>query len=53
MKGPLTVDNPITSKVDRGIWAIPNCKNNIGVEIRILGCVFSRINFYTCLTKDE
>ena len=33
MKGPLKVDNPITSKIDRyKIWAIPFCKNNIGVE---------------------
>lgn len=32
MKSPLKVDNPITSKVDRyKMWAIPFCKNKIGV----------------------
>jgi hypothetical protein len=33
MKGPLKVDNPITSRIDRfKIWAIFFCKNNIRVE---------------------
>jgi hypothetical protein len=33
MYGPLKVDNPTTRKIDRyKIWAIPFCKNNIGVE---------------------
>ena len=33
MKGPLKVDTPITSKIDRyKIRAIPFSKNNIGAE---------------------
>ena len=33
MKGPLKVDNLITSKIDTyKIWAIHSCKNYIGVE---------------------
>ena len=46
MKGPLKVDNPITSLVDKfKMWAIPFRKNNIEVENTILGYMFSRINF--------
>ena len=44
MKGPLTVDDLITSQVDRcKMWAIHFCKNNIGAKIRNPGCMFSRI----------
>ena len=33
MKGPLKVDNPITSKIYRyKIWSFLFCKNNLGVE---------------------
>ena len=35
MKGPLKVDNPITSKIDGyKIWAIPFCKNNITAKYK-------------------
>jgi hypothetical protein len=31
IKGPLKVDNPITSKIDKHkIWAIPFCEKYIG-----------------------
>ena len=33
MKGPLKINNPITSKIDRyKIWAIHFCQNNIGSQ---------------------
>ena len=33
MKGPLKVDIPISSMIERyQLWAIPFCKNNIGAE---------------------
>ena len=47
MKGSLKVDNPITSKIDGyKIWAIFFFVRIFqGLKIRILGCIFSKINF--------
>ena len=58
MKGPLKVDNPIASKVDRSrMWVIFFkivffVKDGKGVEIRILCFMLSRFNLYACLTRD-
>ena len=52
MKGPLKVDNPITSKIDGfKMWAIHFCKNNMKTKKRTLGCMFSRINF-ACMPHE-
>ena len=46
MKGSLKIDKSITSKIDRyKTWAIFFIKIIQGLKIRILGCMFSRINF--------
>ena len=47
IKGPLKVDNPITSKlIDlRCGYFLYFCRNNIEAEIRILRSMYDRIDF--------
>ena len=53
-EGSIKTNNPITNKMDRyKIKVIRFCKNNIGLKIKILGCMFGIIDFVRMLTRDD